>query len=63
MNNEEPVKCPECKEETEVGIGVNPKYYYVSCFNLDNFCWTGPEKKTKQEAIKAWNEVMGGKDD
>ena len=30
--------------------------YHVKCTRF--YCWTGPERKTEREAIKAWNRVM-----
>jgi hypothetical protein len=30
----------------------------IGCFDID--CWRGPWRKTRYQAILAWNRVMGG---
>ena len=47
-----------CGRKAEVTETYTAKFY-ILCKR--NGCWRGPVRKTKREAIKAWNRVMGGK--
>ncbi len=41
--------------------GIDRMEKWVACARTE--CWIGPTRKTEREAIKAWNKIMGGKND
>lgn len=53
-----PVKCKECGKAGQIYGGESSSSFHIRCNTF--FCWEGPAKNTKQEAVKSWDEVMGG---
>jgi hypothetical protein len=48
-----------CGNESPKYIHFEDSEWYVVCDNHDAFCWSGPTKKSKKKAQKAWNKLMG----
>lgn len=47
-----------CGNDAEISHPL-PKRWYVDCPQpLNMFCWTGPSRETRTEAVEAWNELM-----
>lgn len=46
-------------------VGVDGNICWVVCTRTDDggdtICWSGPDRKTEREAIKAWNKIMEDK--
>lgn len=42
------------------GLHAKPVYYRAGCQSVK--CWQGPQRPTPQEAVEAWNTVVGRAD-
>lgn len=59
-----PAKCPDGHEVAAVSLlwpAQKPtvELYHVRC--EEPWCWSGPERRTRAAAVRAWNRAMAKK--
>lgn len=57
--DKEPEKEPEIAKCVCGGQAIlqGENLYWVRC-SRTNYCWSGPQKPTRSQAVLAWNQVM-----